>query len=83
MRSIQKISLGKDFKTANVEILTQDGNLRKLKLTYDDVEGSLRALTMSEQHYVTVGRKIRTSSQQQDHADGGLCGYCCLDVRDY
>lgn len=58
MKSIQKISLGKDFKTANVEILTQDGNLRKLKLTYDEAEGSLRALTMSEQHYVTVGEKF-------------------------
>lgn len=58
MKSIQKISLGKDFKTANVEILTQDGNLRKLKLTYDEAEGSLRSLVMSEQHYVTVGEQF-------------------------
>ena len=58
VKSIQKITLGKDMKSANVEILTQDGNLRKLKLTYDDTEQSLRKLVLGEQHYATLGEKF-------------------------
>ena len=58
LKSIQNVSLGKDLKSANVEILTQEGNLRKLKLTYDDTEGSLRKLTLSEKHYTTLGEKF-------------------------
>ena len=80
MSSIKNVSLGKDFKTANVEILTQDGNLRKLKLTYDEAENSLRSLVMSEQHYVTVSEKF---SQALDNKIMQMGAYAATAVSMY
>ena len=78
--SIKNVSLGKDFKTANVQILTQDGNLRKLKFTYDEAENSLRSLVMSEQHYVTVGEKF---SQVLDNKIMQMGAYAATAVSMY
>lgn len=61
MKKIESVSLGKDLKTATVEIITQDGNIKKLKLSYDDTTESLRYLTLSEQHYATAGEKLKAA----------------------
>lgn len=61
MKKIKNVSLGKDLKTATVEIITQDGNIKKLKLSYDDTTKSLRYLTLSEQHYATAGEKLKAA----------------------
>lgn len=61
MKKIENVSLGKDLKTATVEIITQDGNIKKLKLSYDDTTKSLRYLTLSEQHYATAGEKLKAA----------------------
>lgn len=58
MQKIKDVSIGKDFNSATVEIITQDGNLRKLKLTYDSATKSLSALTMGEKHYTTAGERF-------------------------
>lgn len=61
MKKIENVSLGKDLKTATVEIITQDGNIKKLKLSYDEATKSLRYLTLSEQHYATAGEKLKAA----------------------